>query len=635
MTMRPPFIRAICFSMLFCGLIGDPRMALAEISASSTDPRIRLEIYSATSTLFYGDVSVAPCAQSASSSLSSSAYCAIQQSGLESSWTSYGESRFLDGIRDVVSDSGQGWYWNWFSDLNYGQTSLDQHQVADGEGLMLLIGRMPLRIMVSTTTPMIGSTTTVSVYEFGFDDSWNGVWLPSASSSLFINDMEASSEADGVYELSVSTSTRLSVVARRVNFLDSRVVEIAPVSLVFAAEVGPVVVEAESGSSGGSSAGGTQGMCSFDLEKAFVFLESQQNADGSFGSSLYGDWSAIALSAGARGLSLDKVRSSVIGDSSGLSTATDYERRAMALMSLGVNPGTGTSVDYIQAIVSHFDGTQIGDPHLVNDDIFAILPLIRSGYSSGDTVIASIVAFIVSRQSDDGSWGQSVDLTAAAIQSLSLVPDVDGARGAINRARSYLVSRQRDDGGFGSSFSTSWSLQAIGAMGENGSAWIKPGGTPASSLCVLQANDGGIGPVTDDAKSRLWATAYAIPAVMGKTWQALMGSFSVKVIPPVSMEAVSPVIEPRVEGHAEPVATSSIATESSVLVPAPSLNVVAPRLYRVEQVASTVPVALPVVENVPVAAVAASGVAVSPWLIATAGIITSLAVVYVVRLFVR
>ena len=63
-------------------------------------------------------------------------------------------------------------------------------------------------------------------------------------------------------------------------------------------------------------------------------------------------------------------------------SVTDYERHAMALMTLGINPYNGTSVNYIQKIVDSFDGNQIGDPSLINDDVFAIFPLVKSGYSS-------------------------------------------------------------------------------------------------------------------------------------------------------------------------------------------------------------------------------------------------------------
>ena len=41
----------------------------------------------------------------------------------------------------------------------------------------------------------------------------------------------------------------------------------------------------------------------------------------------------------------------------------------------------------------------------------------------------------------------------------------------------------------------------------------------------LQQNDGGIEPVTADESTRVWATAYAIPAALGKTWTAILSSF--------------------------------------------------------------------------------------------------------------
>ncbi len=137
-------------------------------------------------------------------------------------------------------------------------------------------------------------------------------------------------------------------------------------------------------------------------------------------------------------------------------SVTDYERDAMALEALGINPYTGTSVNYIQPIISAYDGTKIGDPTLVNNDIFAIFPLMKAGYSSNDPIIQKTIAYIISEQNLDGSWAESVDLTAAAIQAFLLTPSISGVSQSINNARQYLVENQQADGGFGSVDSTSW-----------------------------------------------------------------------------------------------------------------------------------------------------------------------------------
>jgi hypothetical protein len=140
------------------------------------------------------------------------------------------------------------------------------------------------------------------------------------------------------------------------------------------------------------------------------------------------------------------------------------------------------------------------------------------------------VAFIISEQSSNGSWG-SVDLTAAAIQALVLVDDLPNVKTALSKARSYLISQQENDGGFGNTFATSWTMQAIKALGEDSNSWIKDGNTPLKYLASKQDDDGGLNPELDK-NSRIWATSYLIPAYYEKTWDDLMKNFSkqVKVI---------------------------------------------------------------------------------------------------------
>src|SRR3989344_6077620 len=129
----------------------------------------------------------------------------------------------------------------------------------------------------------------------------------------------------------------------------------------------------------------------------------------------------------------------------------------MALLSLGINPYSGTSTDYITPIVDTFDGTQIGElfPH---DDIFAIFPLLHAGYSVNDEIIQKVTAYIVSKQSANGSWGDP-DSTAAAVQALSLINSQPGVSDALSKAKIYLQGHQQSNGGFGNSFSTSWVIQ--------------------------------------------------------------------------------------------------------------------------------------------------------------------------------
>ena len=284
------------------------------------------------------------------------------------------------------------------------------------------------------------------------------------------------------------------------------------------------VSEPPTASSGGGGGGGVIHL-QLNTPSALAYLTSKQNTDGSFSSSLYTDWAGIAFAAEDPGAPKTNLRNFLLTSSPALSNATDYERHAMALMALGINPYSGTAVNYIASIVSAFDGTQIGYATLATDDIFALFPLLHAGYSTSDEIIKKTVAFILSAQTPSGGWDDSVDVTAAAIQALSEVSSLPGVATSLTNATAYLHTRQQTNGGFGNSFSTSWALQGIAALGQSPSSWAPSGLNPNDYLASLQQPDGGVEPTASDTNTRVWATAYAIPASLGKTWNSLLSSY--------------------------------------------------------------------------------------------------------------
>lgn len=269
-----------------------------------------------------------------------------------------------------------------------------------------------------------------------------------------------------------------------------------------------------------------------NVNTAISFLLSLQNKDGSFGTaSLLSDWAALALSSYSSPeteRAKDTLRSYLLEDPSAGTLLTDYERRAMALMALGVNPYSGTPTNYIQKIVEGFDGEQFGDLDLINDDMFALLVLAKAGYQFSDAEIAKPVAFLLDRQESDGSFG-SVDMTAAAIQALALVSRVEGVSGSLVNARGYLKEQQKNSGGFGNVYATSWAMQAIATLGESEISWINGEYTPGDYLYSQQAEDGGVEKEAADS-NRIWATSYAIPATLGKSWGSILNTFEKPIV---------------------------------------------------------------------------------------------------------
>ncbi len=291
----------------------------------------------------------------------------------------------------------------------------------------------------------------------------------------------------------------------------------------------PPSPSAPSSSGGGGGGGGGSFHQTLNIPAALAYLASAQHANGSFDSDLLTDWVAIAFAASDASAAKTKLKNYLLTSSPALSSATDYERHAMALQALGIDPYTGTPVDTIAPIIAAFDGNQIGSASQVNDDIFAVFPLMHAGYSASDAIIQNTIAFIVSQQKSNGSWGDA-DTTAAAIQALGNASSLPGVSAALTKAEQYLRTQQQQSGGFLgasgiNSFSTSWALQAIAALNQSVSNWAPMGYTPQDYLAGLQQRDGGVDATTASDAMRIWATSYAIPAALNKTWDSLLTSF--------------------------------------------------------------------------------------------------------------
>ncbi len=498
--------------------------------------KIHLQIETASSTLLNNNLNVSACEKNLAGGVYTiNGRCALEQSGLPTSWTEWSSDSFLDSIDNVTNNQdGNGIYWQWFSNLDYGQTALNNHLLMPDEQLLLIYGKYPLRLTTATTTPLINATSSLTLEQFGLDSSWNPVWSVAASSTININGQVASS-TDGTFQLMIATTSPYTIYSSKAGYVDSQILVLTGVAQNSSSTPPDNSNNSGSGSSG-IDIGGSQTHQSVNINQAVNFLISQQNSDGSIGTSLlYSDWAAMALVAAQDSSAKDKLKNYLLnaGYTAGLSRAADLERRAMALEALGINPYNGTAVDFIGKIVAAFDGTQVGDPTIYNDDIFALFPLLKAGYTGKDAIIQTTIDFILSKQSPNGSW-DNVDLTAAVVQAFKLSQNkgnlsqtqTDAINLVLDKAKNYLHNSQQPDGGFGNAISTSWAVQAVIALGESASGWQVNGQNPLDFLVSRQQNDGGFESVSTEMGTRIWTTAYAIPAALGKTWEMILNSFA-------------------------------------------------------------------------------------------------------------
>ncbi|MCE9541645.1 hypothetical protein K8R03_03775 [Candidatus Kaiserbacteria bacterium] len=280
-----------------------------------------------------------------------------------------------------------------------------------------------------------------------------------------------------------------------------------------------------------SSGGGGTSPVVFNSTSALAYLVSKQNTDGSFSAPLYTDWAAIAFGTAPSNAGSGKLSAYMRTSSPTMSSVSDYERHAIALEALGIDPYSGTPVNYIAPIISAFDGTQIGTSDF-RDDIFGLLALMHAGYGASDAIIQKAAAYVISKQSANGAWGDP-DTTGAAIQALGPLYAISGVNAALGKGAGYLASTQHSDGGWGSIDSTSWIQTAINGIieahtpgFETENSWKSSGGKlPTDALATAQQSDGAVRPASDSAENRVWSTSYAVVAASGKSWVSILSSF--------------------------------------------------------------------------------------------------------------
>ncbi len=256
----------------------------------------------------------------------------------------------------------------------------------------------------------------------------------------------------------------------------------------------------------------------FDVEKALEFLLSQQTENGSFGENLYTDWATIAIASMEKSQEpLSKLTQYFQNLKTENYLLTDYERHTMALLSLGLNPYNINGENYIEKIVTQFDGKQFGNPDEYNDDVFALIVLQNTGFNKDEKIINETISFILEKQIENGSWNESADMTGATLEALSKFRDDERVNDALIKAEEFLKEKQEEDGSWDNVSSTAWALQGMLALGEEIKASTK------EYFGANQEEDGGI--KGEDLNNRIWQTSYVLASLSGKNWNQVMQKF--------------------------------------------------------------------------------------------------------------
>ena len=369
-----------------------------------------------------------------------------------------------------------------------------------------------------------------AVMQTGFPSNWNWAWPPGAFLDS-LNDVAGYTSQDS------SGTNVYHYWSWAVNGTDGMTglneYELLPnnlITLTFVDPTDPSTIPITMSGSAPVSVKENKIKLIFNTKKALDFLSLKQKDNGSFGEDLHTDWITLAFAANEN-YETEKSKLKKYYSTSKISdgSLTDYERRSMALMSLGLDPYNTNGENYIGKITKDFDGKQFGNPFEDNDDIFALVVLQNAGFTKDESIIKNTIDFITSKQKGDGSWDESVDLTGAAMESLAIYKDDNQIKNVLEGAKKYLLKKQRDDHSFnGNISSTAWAQEGLLAINEEVSF---------EYFADNQTPDGGIKEA--DTNSKIWETAYATSTASGKTWNEIMQKFE----KPKIEEIASPKIE--------------------------------------------------------------------------------------------
>ncbi|MCD6453059.1 MAG: hypothetical protein J7K77_02080 [Dehalococcoidales bacterium] len=274
-----------------------------------------------------------------------------------------------------------------------------------------------------------------------------------------------------------------------------------------------------------------------EVAGALDYLAGEQNDDGSISDFATSAWVVMAVAAADedphdwKKTGKPSLVDYLSSNAASATTTNDYSRMLLAIAAADEDPQDFGGRDFVSLVRSAYDGTQIGDAALLNDDFWGVMGLIAAGENPDSEIITHTVDFILNNQSADDSgwsWGvgeaSDVDDTAAAIMALVAAGE-SPTSSVITNALDYISSTQMESGGFESWGSTnsatdSWGIGGIVAGDEDPSSanWTAALGDPVDDLLTFQNTDGSFNWTAATPSNKALMTAYAIPALLGSPY---------------------------------------------------------------------------------------------------------------------
>ncbi len=224
------------------------------------------------------------------------------------------------------------------------------------------------------------------------------------------------------------------------------------------------------------------------------------------------EWSIMAYGAIGKSVGIDYLRSPLNSN-----VATDYEKRILAVTAVGQNPSTISDENFVSKLESFFDGTQIGDSSLINDDIFGLLALSSAGRSG--EITDKLRQRLLSTQNSDGGWGYTTGVGSDSNMTAMAIAALRTTGSAPSSSFDYLSQTKVEGKGYAFSAglpadgaSTAWVISGLISAGQSVPDDAK------SFLENLQLPDGTFKWQENDSSGSSLVTAYAVIALSGNTY---------------------------------------------------------------------------------------------------------------------
>jgi prenyltransferase beta subunit len=267
-------------------------------------------------------------------------------------------------------------------------------------------------------------------------------------------------------------------------------------------------------------------------DRAVRYVLAAQNDDGGFppapgaaSTQLHSGWAALGLAAAGRNPEDVGVLRYIRGGGAALDDVGELARTILVLRAAGADPRAFGGRDLVAELLARRrdDGSWAGR---VNSTAFGLLALRAARRPARAAPVRRARRWIAGEANRDGGFNfggrggpSGVDDTAAAVQALVAA----GAKGTrpVKRAARFLVRRQNRDGGYplqpggpSNAQSTAWAVQALVAAGRNPDRVRRDGSrSPIAYLKRLMGPDGAVRYSRTSAQTPVWVTAQALAAL--------------------------------------------------------------------------------------------------------------------------